>query len=361
MRLLPVILIFFLSGCLLGPEKPDDQDVWIYARPSEVSLSDSLLLVLDKNIKDRVYDNINSLIVIKEGRLIFENYYDLSYRDRTRNIGQASMTVLITALDLLMRDGYISNIQEPIVTFLPEYQALFDAEPEKEEITIEHLLTNRSGLGWIQSNAFPDNLNDLFLMRFEDDWTEYVLAKPLEAQPGLRYVPNSGAGIVLAKVMENALNGSDLLEYLNRELFQKIDIDEVIWETDPSGTYDGGSGLNMHTLDLTKFGYLMLNGGRWKSERVISAEWIFEISSSRFQLDNTIYSGYGWNQFADGVLALEENDIFFTYGGIGQQLYVIPHLEMVIAINAENLSQGFFNSSTFIFLTVLASLESNGD
>lgn len=360
MKASPIIPIFFLWSCLLGTEKPDDQDVWIYSLPEEVGLSDSLLLVLDENIKDEVYSNINSLIVIKEDQLVFENYYDLSFRSRLRSIGEASWPVLITALDLMQRDGFIDGIQQPIVDFLPEYTDLFDQEPEKREITIEHLLSNRSGLGWNQSQALPPNLNDLIQMKNTNDWTEYVLSKPLEAPPGLRYVPNSGSGLVLARIMENAIE-SDLLEYLNTELFQKIDIHEVVWDTDPAGTYDGGSGVSLLPLDHTKFGYLLLNGGRWKRERIISQEWIFEMTDSRFAVTNSTNSGYGWWQFADGVLAVEENDLFFTYGGQGQQLYVIPHLQMVVTINGENVGQAFFNSSTFIFLAVLASLESNED
>jgi len=353
------ILCSVLSGCSLGPEKPDDQDVWLYDNPSSTQLSDSVLLAINNNIAAQLYGNISSLVVIKNDKLIFENYYDQSFRNATKNVGQASMTVLITALDLLIRDGYIQNIQQPIVSFLPEYQSIFEAEPDKEFITIEHLLINKSGLSWVQSNAFPDNLNDLILMKLQNDWTQYVLSKPLEADPGLRYVPNTGSGVVLARVMENALNGGSLLNYLKQELFSKIDIEDVIWDTDPSGSLDGGAGLSLLALDFTKFGYLLLNGGRWKKARVISNEWIFEITQPTIQLDNTISAGYGWWRFNDGVIDLEINDLYFADGGLGQQLYIIPHLGMVVNIQAENYSQGFFNSSTFIFLSVLASLEPN--
>lgn len=357
-KIIFIAIICIHSGCSLGPEKPDDQDVWLYANPSAAQLSDSVLLAINNNLGAKLYGNINSLVVIKDDRLIFENYYDQSYRSRAKNLGQASMAILITALDLLIRDGYIENIQQNIVTFLPEYQSIFNVEPEKEQITIEHLLINKSGLSWVQSNAFPDNLNDLSIMKLQSDWAEYVLSRPLEANPGLRYVPNTGAGVVLAKVMQNAL-GSDLLTYLKQELFERIDIQEVIWDTDPQGTLDGGAGLSLKALDFTKFGYLLLNGGRWKQARVISNEWIFEITRTTLQLDNTINAGYGWWGFADNVLDLEINDLFFADGGLGEQLYIIPHLRMVVAIHAENYSQGFFNSSTFIFLSVLASLEPN--
>ncbi len=358
-RILNILILLILTGCTLGPEKPDEQDVWSYSNPSSTQLSDSILLSIDNNIALKLYGNISSLVVIKEDQLIFENYYDLPFRGTPKNLGQASMTVLITALDLLIRDGYIQNIQEEIVNFLPEYQSIFDAEPDKELITIEHLLTNKSGISWVQSNAFPDNLNDLNLMKLQNDWTAYVLSRPLEADPGLRYVPNSGAGLVLARVMENALGGVDLLTYLKEELFQKIGIDEVIWEMDPSGTLDGGSGLSLKALDFTKFGYLLLKGGRWKNARVISNEWIFEITKPTIQLDNTISAGYGWWKFNDNIIDLETNDLYFADGGVGQQLYIIPHLQMVVTIHAENYAQGFFNSSTFIFLSVLASLEPN--
>ncbi|XOV94165.1 MAG: serine hydrolase domain-containing protein [Bacteroidota bacterium] len=353
-----VCILSFTLGCSLGPEKPDDQDVWIYSNPESTGISDSTILVLDENIRNNVYRNVNSLIVIKDDQLVFENYYDFSFRERQRNIGQASLSVLIIALDLLMRDGYIQNIQQSIADFLPEYQSIFVDDPEKETITIEHLLTNRSGLAWIQSNSFPDNVNDLNLMKLKNDWVEYVLSRPLEASPGLRYIVNSGAGVVLARVMENAL-GSDLLTYLQEELFNKISIKEFTWEKDPNGTLDGGTGLHIKTLDLAKFGYLLLNGGRWKKARIISNEWIFSVTKANIQLDDTLNTGYGWWSFTDGTIELEVNDLFFAAGGIGQQLYVVPHLKMVVAINAENYGQGFFNNSTFIFLSILASLESN--
>ncbi len=359
MRLLGYIsFILFLSACSLGPEKPDNQQIWDYSNPSDTGLSDSIALILNENITNLAYNNVNSLTIIKDDQLIFENYYDNSYRDRKRNLGQISMVFLITSLDLLIRDGYIQNVQEKIVNYLPEYQAIFDANPNKELITIEHLISNKSGLAWIQSNAFPDNINDLNLMKLENDWTSYVLSRPLEAEPGLRYVPNDGAGVVLARLMQNAL-GSDLLNYLEQELFLKIDITDINWETDQTGTLDGSAGLSMKTLDLTKFGYLLLKGGRWQRVRIISNEWVFAMTQVNIELDNSLNAGYGWWRFTDGTLNLPINDTYFAAGGIGQQLYVIPHQEMVVSIGAENYSQGFFNSSTFVFLSILGLLDIN--
>ncbi|MEQ8241508.1 MAG: serine hydrolase [Cyclobacteriaceae bacterium] len=348
--------IVILTSCYVGTELPPDQQIWEYSKPSSFGLDDERFLELDDLIRQNNYDFIDGLVILKEDKIIFENYYDLSTREQLRPLGRNTYAVLISLLGSFLEEGWINSLDDPIANYLPEYSDIFTESSAKSNITIRHMLDNRSGLFWNESvvSSLSDR-NDINRMNASIDWTRYILERPQEAAPGLRYVFNSGHGMILSKIMENALPDQSLDTYFDERLFQEIGITNYNWEKDPTGTLNGTNGLKLSTFDLVKFGSMIMNQGRWiDRKRVISEDWYFEISNNaELQPQSQYHSfGYGWWRFTSDYFELynyPSQDILIMTGTLGENMYIIPELDLIIAIQGNNCCNGFFNQSQRLF------------
>lgn len=355
--------LLLLSGCFVGEELPADQNVWEYGLPREHGMSETDLYALNSRITNRESGQINSLIIIKNDHLIFENYYNGYKRATTQKIGRATNIVTSLTLGLLLEEGYFPDIDVLIKDYLPDYQDVFEGDSLKSQITIRHILNHKSGIPWDEYITHPENINsDFQSMRLKSDWTRYMLERPMDAPPGLRIVLNSGASIILAKIFQNVLGEEPLEAYIHDHLFAPLSITDYTWEYDPSGTLNLGRGLSIKALDFTKLGYLMLLEGRWTDKRrVINREWVLDCQELHILLNQQFGFGYGWWAFSDQFESqyLRGYDTYFVSGALGQNLYVLPELNIVIAIGGENyFSTSIYNPSLDIFIRCLASITS---
>jgi CubicO group peptidase (beta-lactamase class C family) len=192
-------------------------------------------------------------------------------------------------------------------------------------------------------------------MKASIDWTRYVLERPQEAAPGLRYVFNSGHAMILSEIMQNAIPNQSLEAYFEERLFREIGITSYNWEKDPTGTLNGANGLQLSTFDWIKFGSVIINQGRWiDRKRVISEEWYFEMTSNAELQPQSQYHtfGYGFWRFTDDYLDFynfPSEDILIMAGSLGQNIYIIPELDLIIAIHGDNCCNDFFNQSQILF------------
>lgn len=353
-----ILLLWTTTSCYLSEELPEDQQVWLYDQPQSVGLNEGALLSLDADIKDGLFEEIRGMIIIKDGKLVFENYYNTGSRHELRPIGRGTFSIMALATGLLIDDGLIASVDDPIHSYLPEYASIFEEDPEKKEITFRHLLTHTSCLVW--DETFGSFHNDVSEMKGNADWVKYILSKELEAPPGsLRIITNSGSGHLLSHIFQNLLD-EDLETFLRNRLFARIGIERLEWLRAPDGLPDGTSGLYMSTLDLTRVGYLMLMEGRWlDKKRILSADWIYTLSTEQVPVADYSY-GYGWLLFSPSKsqsLSLPESSTFFLAGETGQNLYVIPERNMVICILADNFYGNLFNHSYRLFVRVLGASE----
>lgn len=355
-----VCLAFLFMSCYIGEELPPDQQVWEYDDPANVGLFEESLLFLDSAIFAFQYQNIEGLIIIKDDKMVFENYYGLQNRSTEILLDRASIVLTVAAIGIAIDQGLV-NVTDPIHTYLPSYSAPFQEDPDKREVTIEHLLTHRSGFSWNETlSAFignpENNLNQMFASA---DWIDFILNQPLEAPPGLRYNFNSGTGIVLATIIQN-VSGQPFDEYLNENLFSTIEVSSFSMDQDPAGNFDGGRGASMTLIDWTKFGYMMLNDGLWDGRKVIDPNFVDEVTSVQSSVSPSFNLGYGWWLFGSNFqnsFPFDKDDIFYIPGDAGQHQYIVPSQNLIVSINAENLFFGFGNPSLNLFFQITSALQ----
>lgn len=344
------ILIIFTLSCTYEEDPGPDQDAWEYALPGSKDLSNQALFELDNQISNREFESITGLIVIKDDHLIFENYYRGSSRDSLVSLGQASLIFTWAAIGREIERGTIT-ISSKISEFLPEYDHVFDADERKRDITIENIFLNRSGIAWNEGilRIFMEPNNDLNRMKRSSDWLKYILEQPMEAAPGQREVLNTATGIILGKILEN-ISSQPYDEYLDQHIMKPLGIRNFQVETDSVGNFNAGNGISLTLMDFTRFGYLILNEGLWKKRRVIDPNFISASLTPNFE-SNGVEKGYVW-EFYDQVYFNEK--VVFVQDEFGQHLYIVPELDMVVAISAENYLS-VSNNSFSVFLRVFQS------
>jgi CubicO group peptidase (beta-lactamase class C family) len=194
---------------------------------------------------------IRSLVISVDGRLAAERYYHGATAARPTNIKSASKSIISTLVGAAIDRGLIASVREPIGKYFPEY---LTRHPEKGAITIEDLITMRSGLEttsnrnygrWVQSS----------------NWVRHVLERPVVDAPGGRMIYSTGSTHLLSAILTKATKTSTLA-FARSALGQPLGVSFDAWTRDPQGIYLGGNEMAMRPRDMLRIGELYLNEGR---------------------------------------------------------------------------------------------------
>ena len=109
----------------------------------------------------------------------------------------------------------------------------------------------------------------------DDNWPRSFLSLPVQHQPGTWFVYNTAATYMLSAIITR-LTAQPLLEYLRPRLLDLLGIENPTWEIDPRGVNIGGSGLNLKTEEIARFGQMYLQKGTWDGKRILTEQWIAE-------------------------------------------------------------------------------------
>lgn len=266
---------------------------------------------------------INSIIVSRHGDIVSEQYFGRMNATRGHNIKSASKSILSILTGIAIDKGYLDGVNQPIGEFFQNY---FSSNPDtlKESITIEDLLTMRSGLAstsranygrWVTSN----------------NWINYTLNRPLQGTPGVDRIYSTGNTHLLAVILTRA-SGMSLLEFSNRYLFHPMDIRITGWDRDPQGYYFGGNNMAMRPRDMVKIGLLMMDVGKHNGEQIVSSDWIIEsVKPVTGRVSGVENYGYLWFLRMSG-----DYHMYYAFGNGGQYIMILPELDSVITVTTRN-------------------------
>jgi CubicO group peptidase (beta-lactamase class C family) len=290
-------------------------DGWRTSAPEEQGMDSEQLAALFDVIAARRAE-IHSVLVVRNGALVAEAYAPPYTAETEHRLYSCTKSVTSALVGIAVGEGYIEGVDQPALGFFPD-RTFDNIDEVKQAMTLEDLLTMRSGLDW------PDeNMSLTYDLAVSRDWIGFVLNRPMAAAPGTEFVYNNGVSHVLSAIVQ-AATGSSTLAFAQEQLFEPLGIvDHYTWETDPEGIANGGWGLFMVPRDMAKFGYLYLNEGEWDGEQIVPAEWV--AASTREHVASGHHGGYGyqWWIFPD--------DGFYAAIGLeGQYILVAPSLSLV--------------------------------
>jgi len=197
------------------------------------------------------------------------------------------------------------------------------------------MLTMTPGFTWRQFGV-SERQNDGMQMWWTDDVIKYVLSKPLETEPGKKFNYTNGVPTVTGEIIKNATE-LEVNIFAEKYLFLPLGITEYSWTSYPDGSIETDGGLALRPRDLAKIGQLFLDKGVWKSEKIISEQWVVESTKERLRFGKADRWGYGyhWMQ-AESRIGAQIVHSYFVPGDGNQILAVFPELSMVIVFTAGN-------------------------
>ncbi len=330
----------------------ETSDGWATASLADVGLDQERFVHLVDVIRDGIYANVHGVVIIKNDRLVFEEYFDgqafeaavgnqiigpwTSYtREHHHNLASVTKSVTSTILGIAIDKGFVSGVDAAVYDFFPEHADLRD-EARKDSITLHHLLTMTSGLDWDeQTYGYGDSRNDINALFSQGDPVRYILAKPMADSPGERWLYNGGGTNILGQVVRQA-SGQTLEAFAAEHLFNPLGVATPRWvRLAGPVTYASGD-LKIRPRDMAKIGYLFINGGEWNGQQVISPEWIAEAVENREGTRDPRWGyGYQWWIF-DYPANGRTYHSFGARGWGGQVITMFPELDMVVVLTGGN-------------------------
>ncbi len=316
---------------------------WRSVDPASAGMDPGKFTDLENMIKSQ-YTNINGIVVVRKGAIVFEKYYHGFNSSDTHNVASVTKSFTSALIGIAIDAGYIQSVDQKVLDFFPEYVAGAN-EFQKRTITIRHLLTMTAPFAWKTTDKM--RFEPLDRLRRQRDWVTYILN--LMGQNGLsEKFQYCTAAIHLLSAILTRTTGLSAREFANERLFRPIGIREIPdhemksfqlddvfgknvtgWIKDPGGVTIGGWGLTITPQDMARFGLLYLNRGAWDNTQVISAKWIEDSTAM-----NANKYGYLW--------WLREEDGVFSYSALGSGgnvICCIPEKDLVVAIASKIISK----------------------
>ena len=315
---------FICDGDFQGDYWPTK--AWRHCSPEEVGMDSEKLMELNEEIRllFKLHFDIHSVIVIKDGYIVAEQYYSTDYGpDSLHTIYSCTKSLTSALIGIAIDHGYIAGKDEKMISFFPDY-SINNLDENKQNITIENMLTMSAGLEWYELEYPGDDERNTFTnFRNADDRVKFTLDQPMIASPGEEYSYNTGLSHLLSDIVRRS-TGIRADSFALQYLFTPLGITEYYWPVDSKNVAYGGYGVRMSPLDMARFGYLYLKKGKWENEQLIPEYWV-EASSqkhiARKYIPDNFYGYHWW---------VSDSNYYSAVGAWGQWIMIIPEHDLVV-------------------------------
>jgi CubicO group peptidase (beta-lactamase class C family) len=324
---------------------------------NSVKMNQDTIAKLIQLINSNPQKDFRGLVVIKDNKLVVEEYFNTYWRETIHDIRSAGKSVTSLLLGIAIDKGLVKSTEQSIYDFFPSPKFIRPEKDGHQDIKIKHLLSMSSGLS---ADADDDNSpGGTGNWLTKDNWVNFAISLPMIFTPGQKYVYNDVCPMLVGAIIE-AASGKKLSDFAKENLFTPLGIREFYWYTAPNGRTVPMGNLYISALDFAKLGQLVINKGQWQGKKIVSATWISEISTKRFDIskDDPFANSYGYFWFiATREVNGKKYDCVYASGNGGNLLFVVPGENLVVSLTSGAYGQGYgHRRSRNIFEYVLRSL-----
>jgi len=274
------------------------------------------------------------LIVIKDNKIVLENYYNTFWRNHIHDIRSAGKSITALLLGVAIKEGLVKNLEQDVYSFFPKEKYPFIHDDYKK-VKLIHLLNMVSGLDADSDN--PKTMGSEGKWIAKDEWLNYLLSVPLSSEPGKKWVYADINAVLIGAVIEEK-SGMSLRDYARKKVFYPLEIKEFYWYTNAANQTGAAGNLYISTLDFAKLGLLVANKGKWGSNQLADYDYMNRLLSeysSAIGDYNPLADGYGmlWYRTKRKFGSRELNYLWASGNG-GNHLVVVPEENMVIAMTS---------------------------
>jgi len=331
---------------------------WVSATPASVGLDEKVLEGLDKDLAAGKFSLVDSFALFRCGKKVYErtyshdyakiygkqakeqgplnarltgryNYFDPDWHPYYHGTDMHSMqsvskTVTSVIFGVAMTRGeFKAGVDTPVLKYF-DVTKVKNVDERKRRMTLRDVLTMTAGLSWIEDVPYDDPRSDSSLMEATDDWVEYVIDKPMAAEPGKVFNYSSGVSELLAYIFKKE-TGQDIDDYGEKYLFGPLGIRHH-WKRTYMEVIDTEGGLYLSGSDLAKIGYLYLHDGIWDGKQIVSRDWVKDSLKGYIDAEGDYKYGYKW-------WLLKRTDsagyVWMARGFGGQRMMAFPQEGMI--------------------------------
>jgi CubicO group peptidase (beta-lactamase class C family) len=289
-------------------------------------------------INEGVFKKVNSIIVIKNGKLLIEEYFNGENRNTLHNPRSVGKSFASTLIGKAINEGYIKNENQPLKDFY-QLTGFQNFSIPKENTTLEDLLTMSSGFeGNDDDFKSPGNEENMYPT---NDWVKFALDLPFQENLKNKWHYFT-AGVVLLGDILNKSVPNGLEKYADEKLFKPLGITNYQWQYTPQHVPNTAGGIQMNALDFAKYGQLYKNNGIWNNQQILPKEWVEKTFTKQRQIvnrDNEYYGYLFWNRNFKANNTLHE--AFYCAGNGGNYILVFKNQPLVIVITASAYGQSY--------------------
>jgi CubicO group peptidase (beta-lactamase class C family) len=276
--------------------------------------------IVDTYFDENTFDNTTrSFLVIYKNHIIAEQYAD-GFDQHSKFLGWSMSKSLMSAVFGVLNFQGKLTVDEPAP--INEWK-----NDERSKITINNLLQMNSGLEWEEDYTKISDVTKMLYL--ETDMSKSQAKKPLVGKPNQTWNYSSGTSNLLSGIVKSKFKTpQDYLDFWYTDLFDKIGMHSLIFETDLAGNYVASSYAWANTRDWAKFGLLYLNKGNWNGEQIFSEDWV-KYTTTPTNSSQGVYGAQFWLNVG-GHMPNVPKDTFFADGFQGQRVFIIPSKDLVI-------------------------------
>lgn len=310
---------------------------------SNEKLNEEKIRLLNRKIAENRFREITGIAVIKNEKLLLEEYFSNSGRDSlqdTRSVGKSFASALA---GIAIRDGYLKNENQMLKEFY-DLKQFKNYSSAKDSITIKSLITMGSGFDGNDSDEnSPGNEENMYPT---ENWVKFALDLPTtENKPGKTWSYFT-AGVVLTGDILDKTVPKGLENYAEKKLFQPLGITNYKWQFTPQQKPSLAGGLRMRVLDFAKFGQLYKNNGVWNGKNIIDKNWIKKSFTNYFTNDQD-FEGYGY-LFWRKVYKVGDRsfEAYQSSGNGGNKIIIFTEIPVVIVVTAKAYNKPYAHIQT---------------
>lgn len=306
--------IYFISMNFGDQRVHIERKQWNPAEPDEQGIDAQHLKKAAEYIETRL-PMARGVVIIKDGRTVHEKYYWKGGPNEMDYLHSLNRAILHSLVGIALEKQLLSGLDQPLADIFPDHVAAAGS------LTIGDLLRVKAPLTW--GRGAPSYW-ELF---FSGDrvWDSFRILS--EAANGTNPAANFAANYLLTEVIRAAAS-MGVFEFADSFLFKPMGIDTLAETRGKNALMDPFIGFQLRTLDLAKFGYMLMNRGSWEGSSIMSAGWAAQVTGMS-----------GAESFLGGwePVMIDARQVMMAVGEGGQYILLCPSLDLLVAVSSKSL------------------------
>lgn len=269
-------------------------------------------------------ERLTGLMILQDGKVRFEGYSNGFGPQQRWTSFSVAKSLTSTLVGAALKDGHIGSLDDPLTMYIPEL-----AGTAYDGVSVEQLLTMRSGVDWNENYADPQSdIVQLYAQPYQpgvDLNVAYLRRLERAAEPGSTFNYSTAETNLVGTLVERAV-GRSLADYAAEMIVGPAGFEaDLFWQVDPMSQNIGGCCLMLRLADYARFGQWFLEGtpdGEGGSVLTDAYRNAAITPATEFESAPGYGYGYQWWTYPGG---------YGAQGIFGQGITIVPSQNVVIA------------------------------